>query len=158
MGQMCGSFSAAMARASCSKRRRDSESAASASLSTLIATVRSSRVSRARYTSPIPPAPSGAAISYGPSLLPAASVMSRLSLHFGGPVQNDRQGRRVGFVESCIDQKLLAIGGHVVGKQVHRGYWLSQVRLKQRYRRPCFEVASRLHWHGHDFPFPGQVE
>jgi hypothetical protein len=30
-----------------------------------MATVRSSRVSRGRYTSPIPPAPSGATISYG---------------------------------------------------------------------------------------------
>src|SRR5260370_40586274 len=36
----------------------------------LMATVRSSRVSRARYTSPIPPAPSGAPISYGPSFVP----------------------------------------------------------------------------------------
>jgi hypothetical protein len=35
-----------------------------------MATVRSSRVSRARYTSPIPPAPSGPTISYGPSLVP----------------------------------------------------------------------------------------
>src|SRR5438093_10713703 len=36
----------------------------------LIATVRPRRVSRARYTSPIPPAPSGETISYGPSLAP----------------------------------------------------------------------------------------
>src|SRR5947209_16571332 len=35
-----------------------------------MATVRSSRVSRARYTSPMPPAPRGATISYGPSLPP----------------------------------------------------------------------------------------
>src|SRR6267154_465277 len=41
----------------------------------LMATVRSSRASRARYTSPIPPAPSGAMISYGPSFVPAASVI-----------------------------------------------------------------------------------
>jgi hypothetical protein len=38
----------------------------------LIATVRSRRVSRARYTSPMPPAPSGETISYGPSLVPEA--------------------------------------------------------------------------------------
>src|SRR5437016_7177050 len=37
---------------------------------TLIATVRSSRVSRARYTSPMPPAPIAATISYGPSRAP----------------------------------------------------------------------------------------
>src|SRR4029077_19896643 len=41
----------------------------------LIATVRSRRVSRARYTSPIPPAPSGETISYGPSLLPRARAI-----------------------------------------------------------------------------------
>ena len=45
------------------------------SCDTLIATVRSSRVSRALYTSPIPPAPMSARISYGPSLAPAAKAM-----------------------------------------------------------------------------------
>src|SRR5438132_12548147 len=39
---------------------------------TLIATSRPSRVSRARYTSPIPPAPSGPEISYGPSREPGS--------------------------------------------------------------------------------------
>jgi hypothetical protein len=42
-----------------------------------MATVRSSRVSRARYTSPIPPAPIGSWISYGPSLVPAVSPIVR---------------------------------------------------------------------------------
>src|SRR5262245_35378651 len=37
-----------------------------------MATVRSRRVSRALYTSPIPPAPSGARISYGPRRVPIA--------------------------------------------------------------------------------------
>src|ERR1700730_4240797 len=36
----------------------------------LTATVRSRRVSRARYTSPIPPAPSGETILYGPRFVP----------------------------------------------------------------------------------------
>ena len=40
---------------------------------TLMATSRSRRESFARYTSPIPPAPIGARISYGPSLAPAVS-------------------------------------------------------------------------------------
>jgi hypothetical protein len=44
-------------------------------LDTLIATSRFSRESWARYTSPMPPAPMGAAISYGPSLSPAESGM-----------------------------------------------------------------------------------
>ena len=48
-----GCESAATARASCSKRRTRSESAASRSGRTLIATSRPSLGSRARYTSPI---------------------------------------------------------------------------------------------------------
>ncbi len=43
---------------------------------TLIATVRSRRVSRALYTSPIPPAPSGERISYGPRRAPMDSPMA----------------------------------------------------------------------------------
>ena len=40
---------------------------------TLMATVRSRRVSRALYTSPMPPAPIGDRISYGPSAVPGVS-------------------------------------------------------------------------------------
>jgi hypothetical protein len=42
---------------------------------TFTATARPSRGSRARDTSPIPPAPIGPRISYGPSRVPAESVM-----------------------------------------------------------------------------------
>src|SRR5215469_2405910 len=52
---------------------------------TLMATVRSSRVSRARYTSPIPPAPNGATISYGPSRVLRLSGIS-------GPIINPGNG------------------------------------------------------------------
>src|SRR6202162_5121340 len=72
---MLGWFSAEAARASFSKRFRRPASEASSAGSTLIATSRDSRVSRARYTPPTPPAPSGARISYGPSILAAASVI-----------------------------------------------------------------------------------
>ena len=48
-------------------------SAANAEGRTLMATVRSSRVSRARYTSPMPPAPSRATTSYAPRRAPGAS-------------------------------------------------------------------------------------
>src|SRR3954468_20038198 len=74
-----------IARASRSKRALRSGSEERCEERTLIATVRSSRVSRARYTSPIPPAPSGATISYGPSFVPdvsgidAAIIPARLS-------------------------------------------------------------------------------
>ncbi len=60
---MFGCDSDATARASCSKRFTRSESPTTSDRSSLIATSRLSRVSRARYTSPIPPAPSGDTIS-----------------------------------------------------------------------------------------------
>src|SRR5450432_991613 len=47
----------------------------------LTATVRSNRVSSARYTSPIPPAPSGDWISYGPSFVPAVRAIRVAQLY-----------------------------------------------------------------------------
>ena len=49
---------------------------------TLMATSRLSRGSRARYTSPMPPAPMKATISYGPSVVPGDSRDGRLSALF----------------------------------------------------------------------------
>jgi tannase/feruloyl esterase len=69
---MCGWFSEASTFASRSKRVSRSASQANASGRTLIAALRSSLVSRALYTSPIPPAPSGATTSYGPRRVPVA--------------------------------------------------------------------------------------
>ena len=57
MAAMLGWFSEARARASRSKRARHSTSDASASGSIFSATSRASLVSRARYTSPMPPRP-----------------------------------------------------------------------------------------------------
>src|SRR5688572_15660384 len=73
--RMFGWFSAAAARASCSNRASRSGSAADAVGRTLIATSRPSRESRARYTSPMPPAPSTESTSYGPSREPVVSGM-----------------------------------------------------------------------------------
>src|SRR6266851_8593450 len=70
---MLGWFNALAARASNSNRCRDAGSAAAPALRILSATSRPRRLSRARYTSPIPPEPSGLTISYGPSLLPGES-------------------------------------------------------------------------------------
>src|SRR5881396_609285 len=69
---MWGWLSDEIAFASRSKRMRSFASWANSAGKILMATLRSSRVSRARYTSPIPPAPMGATISYGPSRLPEA--------------------------------------------------------------------------------------
>src|SRR5262249_28395647 len=63
-------------RASRSNRFRRSGSADRPAGWTLSATSPPSRVSRARYTSPIPPAPSGASTSYGPSRDPAERLIS----------------------------------------------------------------------------------
>ena len=62
-------------RASRSKRARRSGSLANESERILIATARSSFVSRAPYTSPIPPAPTIEITSYGPILVPGASLI-----------------------------------------------------------------------------------
>src|SRR5438045_4895443 len=75
--QMFGCVRAEIVRASRSKRSRDSVSAERCAGRTLMATERSSRVSRARHTSPMPPAPTRATTSYGPSRSPAATDMVR---------------------------------------------------------------------------------
>ena len=62
-------------RASRSRRARRSGSVVTACGSVLIATSRPRRVSRARYTSPIPPAPMRAAITYEPRRVPSVSGM-----------------------------------------------------------------------------------
>src|SRR5678815_1285234 len=77
MAQILGWFSAASIRASRSKRARRSESPVIARGRTLIATSRPSFVSRARYTSPMPPAPSGAPSSYWPNRVPGWIGMTR---------------------------------------------------------------------------------
>src|SRR6266851_5161502 len=73
---MWGCESWEMVLASRSKRWRDSGEDERCAGRTLIATVRSSLVSRAFQTSPIHPAPRGARTSYGPSRLPADTVIS----------------------------------------------------------------------------------
>src|SRR5262245_66596078 len=74
---MLGWFSAASVRASRWNRAVRSASRANTSGRILIATSRPSRLSRARYTSPIPPAPREAVISYEPNRVPAGRVRRR---------------------------------------------------------------------------------
>ncbi len=71
---MLGWFSAASVCASRVKRTSRSASSAKTSGRTLIATSRLSFVSRARYTSPIPPAPMAPRISYEPRRVPEVSI------------------------------------------------------------------------------------
>src|SRR3981081_3109795 len=79
--RILGWFRAAVARASCSKRRRRSASAESACGKTLIATSRLRRESPGRENSAIPPAPRREAISYGPSFVPEARFMRGQDYH-----------------------------------------------------------------------------
>src|SRR5438045_4261132 len=76
MARMFGWESTATARASRSKRASRSVSCANGSGRTLTATSRPRRVSRARYTSPMPPAPNCPVISYGPNLVPVVIIGS----------------------------------------------------------------------------------
>src|SRR6516225_7041582 len=90
--------------ASRSNRCRTSGEAERCCGSTLIATERSSRVSFARYTSPIPPAPRGPWISYGPKRVPAARVIAPLLSQIRHPVQDD-VGRRDRVAGRCGDEE-----------------------------------------------------
>src|SRR5438270_8524234 len=76
----------------------------------LTATVRPRRVSRAEYTSPIPPAPSGAMISYGPRRAPGASFTERLRIHRGRVLPERRQNGRLCPVGSCEQLDHLSAG------------------------------------------------
>src|SRR5882762_210781 len=84
---MWGWLSEASTCASRWKRARRSGSSANVSGMTFNATSRPSFVSRARYTSPIPPAPRAERISYAPTRVPAFRSMlsgmcgSRVSCH-----------------------------------------------------------------------------
>src|SRR5262249_14103422 len=80
---MLGWLSAEAARASFSKRFRREASPATSAGRTLTATSRARRVSRdRRHTSPIPPAPRAARISYGPRRAPAEGLKrSPQSIH-----------------------------------------------------------------------------
>ena len=68
----------------------------------LTATSRPSRVSLARYTSLIPPAPSGPTISYGPSFVPEARSMLARDYTARKPLRGNSSrvpGRMTGYSE-----------------------------------------------------------
>src|ERR1700689_5932299 len=81
------------------KRASRSGSCATSGGSSLSATSRPSLVSVARYTSPIPPAPSDDLISYGPSFVPGRSGMSSCDCELGGDYKVPRGGRQRSHTE-----------------------------------------------------------
>src|SRR5215813_10677210 len=100
---MWGWFNAATARASRSKRSPNR------SAETLIATSRPSRVSRALYTSPMPPAPIGTTISYGPRRSRATRGIVLETFYRGdcqleGTEHVTGMGVRVEYVEYLISE------------------------------------------------------
>ena len=89
---------------------RRSESPADSLGRTLMATVRSSRVSRALYTSPMPPAPSGPETSYGPRRVPGGRAI--------GIGQADYSRALPGHTDPIRAPAVAAISG------THRGHCL----------------------------------
>src|SRR5262245_24565308 len=118
---MPGWFRPPAAWASFSKRRRRSGSCEKDSGRTLIATSRFRRSSRARYTSPIPPAPMCETVSYGPNRVPAAIIPAASfrrapapRLQVVEPVQGEVESLRGGLRRVILDQEeALAVPGDV---------------------------------------------
>src|SRR5437016_832529 len=102
--QMCGWFSAATARASRSKRSPNWAE------ETLIATIRSRRVSLARYTSPIPPAPICVRISYGPRRAPAESDIRNVERFYLTRACGGRASATIGGAGLAHGEQLLSFG------------------------------------------------
>src|SRR5579864_692199 len=132
---MLGWFSAAMARASRSNR------SVNCCAETLIATSRPSRVSRARYTSPMPPAPMSARISYGPSLVPAGRDMSPVA-EVHQPAQAEDGEQKIGEAVERVMQPL-AVGALRNHSQHDRG--------EQRKQNRSLEVRKIHFRHGQSF-------
>src|SRR5438034_9365112 len=99
-----------MVFASRSKRVLSCAFSANSAGSTLMATDRSSRVSRAFHTSPIPPAPRGARTSYGPRRVPAVIAMKCVGILLAA-VDPPHPGR-VSFAQWLSN---LARGLHLLG-------------------------------------------
>src|SRR5262245_51675054 len=114
MVTMLGWFNADAARASFSNRFSRLGSAATSAGRTLTATSRASRVSLARQTSPIPPAPRGANTSYGPSRAPEASVMTSPSFQSLDEVELRRE-------PAVRDRPGVAAGRHSASNFLHLG-------------------------------------
>src|SRR4029077_15808982 len=73
----------------------------------------------------------------------------RSLLHLRKPVQDDGERCRVRSIQLRIDEKLLSVIGHVVGKEIHRGDWLPQVGKEQSRGRAGFKSSASLHVHRH---------
>src|SRR5262252_3691453 len=90
-----------MVLASCSKRCLRTGSHENSFGRIFRATMRSSRVSVARYTSPMPPAPRGETTSYGPSLWPGARDISDVIIAL-------EESLNPAWASQCLGNELIA--------------------------------------------------
>src|SRR5438270_4563583 len=117
-----------------------------------MATSRCSRGSRARHTSPIPPAPRGATNSYGPIFAPGSTRLRRkpIMARLLGTLANDGRGKNIADAEplrrSCDRRDHLARlmcvaaeddadenrGQTEKGEQIARGRVIEKVPTKRR--------------------------
>src|ERR1700761_1727178 len=129
MVTMLGWLSADADCASCWKRSRRPLSPARWSGRTLSATSRPRRVSRARYTSPIPPDPSGERISYAPNRAPATSAIGSHQI----------TSNRIPVSMRCYDSRRF-------GEVIHYGYpfaaTTAEGALPQRSERLPYHLAG----------------
>src|SRR5688500_197302 len=125
--RMFGWFSAAAARASCSNRASRSGSVEKAAGSTLIATSRPRRASRARYTSPMPPAPSGPRISYAARRVPVGSCIEP----------------RADYIRAASDSERLGAVADLVHRRAHLVEYGEQ-QVRHRRVRCVADVAVTL--------------
>src|SRR5262245_43534134 len=130
---MWGWFRLETARASRSKRWRRSGLRARCSGSTLMATVRSRRVSRARYTSPMPPAPRGASTSYGPSFAP-----------LGKDMQGNRAARIAEETNESFRRRATTAPWHTEAMSVAEGSAVERLREAEEFFLKKAPVQSTL--------------
>ena len=129
-----------------------------------MATSRCRRVSRARYTSPIPPAPIGATISYGPSFVPAASAIIGRDYTFDCAEAAAQQRIRSGTCGIRLFARFRA-SFEILHEIVQRNYSavvsVSQPGCRRSATHPILSAARSgtsisLRW-GHGMPCPAQM-
>src|SRR5262249_3815539 len=98
-------------------------------------TVRSRRVSRARYTSPMPPAPIGETISYGPNRVPEAkAIFSHRWTDYTSAIDGQTyEDRSYASAEHGCD-RLVAMRG-LIHKQAFEKQAMDSLSTTRRWRR-----------------------
>src|SRR5262249_9916663 len=109
-----------------------------------MATVRSRRVSRARYTSPMPPAPIGETISYGPNPVPEAkAIFSHRWPDYTSAIKGQNyEGRSDASAANGCD-RLVAMRGFI-HKQAFEKQAMDSLSDPRRWRRGELKFSGLL--------------